>query len=659
MITILSFSVISITLLYLYILFFTGDVTVSYVWQYTRTSHPLIYKFSGVLGGMAGSLLFWIWAIITPWFYEEIKSVKKSIDFATRDWIRIAVFSIIAILTFVLSLHDIFKPTAQNLLLSQPTGQGMNPLLQTELMAIHPPIVFLAYGFLVIPFAAALAYLITGHKDWLSYSLKWSRLGWFFLTLGIGIGAIWAYVVLGWGGYWGWDPVETSSLLPWIILTGFLHAQLMHKRKKEYPIFAPVLGIFSFILVLFATFVTRAGGIWVSVHTFGQANVMIDPMKRFLNILGESQTILTYTILIIICLIITTILVIYRYIKMKKSRNERFYTLGELISDDMLMLGTVFLFVIITLVTLIMLFNSVNGYDPNDFNINVGILCLVTSLVLIFCLLWKYTGRKWITIIGGLTLLASIIGFFAYPDNGVVGGFSPIIIVAIIATGYKLIKSFNYKKIWKSMKLVSAHLIHLSVMLLLLGYVGSNFLVSEESVYLSIGDDGQDVRGYNIRAINYGIVDGIKYVNIDADEQSFTYRTEYVDIIVSDGNNIIGNERLIIVLSTSLVNGEIQILRKEVKIFDTITEDIYVIYEQANVDDQGNLENFRMTVKIIPLIKLVWNGMWLMSIGMIIRIASGKKLKGEKYRFTEEGKGGKRSKIEQYYEDLVEKELNN
>ncbi len=650
-ITISVFTTIFITIVYLYILFITSDLSIEYVWRYTSITHPTQYKFAGVLAGMAGSLLFWIWVIITSWLYEEIKTIKKPVNDDIKDWTRIALFTVMTILIIILLLYDIFKPTAVNLLTAYPNGQGLKPILQTELMVIHPPIVFLAYGCMAIPFASALANLITGHKDWISHSLKWSRISWIFLTLGIGIGALWAYIVLGWGGYWGWDPVETSSLLPWIILTGFLHTQLMYKRKKDFLILAPVLGVISFVFVIFATFVTRAGELWVSVHTFGQANVQIDPLQRFLNLVGENLTILIFIIFIILSLFITVFLVIYRYKKIKKGRKEQYFTFTELINDDILMLVTIFLFIITTIVTFVILINSVSGLNPSDYNFKVGILSLVIVLVLIFCLLWKYVGRRWITIIGGCTLIASFIGYFLFPKNSIVAASIPILVVALIGTVYKIIVSFNIRKVWKSIKLASAHLIHLSIVLVLLGYVGSNFLVIEENISLSIRGDGINVGKYSLYATDFGIVDGINFVEIDADFRNYVYQTEYVNLKVLQGDNNIGNERLIIIMSTSLINGEKKILRNEIKVLDAIIEDIYLIFQQAYVDNEGEIDRVKINVKILPLMKLVWIGMWLMVLGMVLRITSEKKL-------TKEIDIKKKREIdEKYYEDLVEEEL--
>jgi cytochrome c-type biogenesis protein CcmF len=656
LVTVLLFLTISATLIYLYILFLTSDISIEYVWQYTSVSHPIHYKIAGVLAGMAGSLLFWVWAIITPWIYVEIKTIKKPINEDIREWTRIGLFIVMLILIYVLLIHDIFKPTAANFLTLYPNGYGLDPLLQTNLMVIHPPVVFLAYGILVLPFAAAIAYLITGHKDWIKYSLNWSRMGWILLTLGIGLGAIWAYVVLGWGGYWAWDPVETSSLLPWIILTGFLHTQLIYKRKNDYPILAPVLGVTSFILIIFATFVTRAGGLWVSVHTFGKANVEISPVQRFINILSENQIVSIYFVFIILFLIITAILSIYRYNKVKKSREEQYFTIGELISDDLLMLVTIFLFIITGIVTIVILISSVNSLNPSVFNFNIGLLGLVIILTLIFCMIWRYTGRKWIVILGVCTLLASAIGFIIFRINSLVATSLPILIVALLGACYKIIKSFSIGKIRKSIKPVSAQLIHLAIILLLLGFVGSNFLVWEKNVSLTLDESGENVGKYIIYATDFEELAGINFVEIDVDNRNFAYQTKYVDVEVRDGNSIIGYERLIIITSTSKLTDENKLVRNEIKVIGTPLEDIYLTYSNDYI---GNEENIvvDITVKILPLMKLVWIGMWLMIIGMFIRIISEKKWIIKQDLEKKEDKGAEKTKNGNYYEDLVEEEL--
>jgi cytochrome c-type biogenesis protein CcmF len=633
--TILLFATITTTLLYLYVLFITSDVSFDYIWRYSSTDLPLQYKFSGLLAGMSGSLLFWIWAIITPWLYEEIKMIKKPVNKEILDWTRISIFIVISLLMVILSLHEIFNRTPTNLLLLSPNGQGLNPLLQTELMIIHPPIIFLAYGFLVLPFASAIAHLITGHKDWILFSLNWSRLVWIFLTLGIGIGAIWAYVVLGWGGYWGWDPVETSSLIPWVLLTGFLHVQLMYKRKKHYMLLAPIMGILSFILVIFATFVTRAGGLWVSVHTFGTADIQKAPWDRFISIISESQTILIYLIFIIVCIILTIFLSVRRYNMVKKENKERFYSINDLISDDILMLITTFIFVITTIVIFILLISSMNFLNPSDFNIKVGFFGIAIIFVLFFCLLWRYTGRKWITIIGIGILLSSMISYFVFPSNSIVAISMPILIVALIGTFYKIFKSFNFKKIWPSIQIISAHLIHLAIIFIIIGYVSSNYLVQDNIVVLSEGGNGQQVSGYIIKASN-----------IEKSQNEV-----FVDIEIWDGNNLIGNARPGLIFID-------QQTRNEIRIVDTLFEDIYLIYQQINENNNGEIINVEIQVKILPLIKLLWTGMWLMAISMFLRLIAGRKL-DEFSDIKNILKDIEKVKNDKYYDKILEKELEN
>src|SRR4030066_46388 len=198
-------------------------------------------------------------------------------------------------LFFLLFIFDmaLFAETSEFERSVYPNGVGLNLVLQTPEMVIHPPVVFAGYAFCVAALAAGLAYYAAGDRNWFMIALPWTNLAWMFLTLGIGIGAIWAYYVLGWGGYWAWDPVETSSLLPWLMTTAFLHALVRHVKKDEYEVVAPALGMLSFTSVVFATFATRAGGIWSSsVHTFDAGGSSRAGLDRLLELLRNDNVIL-------------------------------------------------------------------------------------------------------------------------------------------------------------------------------------------------------------------------------------------------------------------------------------------------------------------------------------------------------------------------------
>ena len=173
---------------------------------------------------------------------------------------------------------------------------------------------------------------------------------------------------------------------------------------------------------------------------------------------------------------------------------------------------------------------------------------------------------------------------------------------------------------------MSAHLIHLAIILILLGYVGSNFLVTEDNITLPVGGNGEEVGEYTVYATKFDIVEGIKFVEIDTDLRNYAYQTQYVDVKVMKTDSIIGNERLITIMSTSLLNGQNKLVRSEIKVLGTPLEDVYLTYQQAYEDDTGEISNVSINVKILPLMKLLWAGMWLMVFGMIFRITSENKL---------------------------------
>jgi cytochrome c-type biogenesis protein CcmF len=196
---------------------------IMYVHGYTHSSYALYYKLAGAWAGQKGSIMLWTWLIAVALTIEEsiqwrrqLKSNTEPARSGIGTWVRlIAMIVLIAFIGLLIQI-EMFKVTDPFSLSLFPEGRGLNPLLLTPLMIAHPPLEFIAYALVTIPFAAALTYLVTGNRKWVDISLQWGRLAWLFYTLAIGIGALWAYTVLGWGGYWAWDPVETVNLIPWI-----------------------------------------------------------------------------------------------------------------------------------------------------------------------------------------------------------------------------------------------------------------------------------------------------------------------------------------------------------------------------------------------------------------------------------------------------------
>jgi len=251
------------------------DFSVSYVAEHTSRALPLIYKLSALWAGAAGSLLLWLWLQVgfVVIVFSKTGEGEKEKDFAASAR---AIANFVCIFFLIILIAD-KSPFA----LSRPTpadGAGLNPLLQHAAMVLHPPTLFIGYAALVIPLAWAFATL-KGHEKQGVYPLfvqarNWTLIAWLFLTIGIVLGAWWAYEELGWGGYWAWDPVENSSLMPWLTATALLHCFRTYKPRTAIARWLTVLSLVTFSLCIFGTFLTRYGLV-TSVHAFPEPGLGI------------------------------------------------------------------------------------------------------------------------------------------------------------------------------------------------------------------------------------------------------------------------------------------------------------------------------------------------------------------------------------------------
>jgi cytochrome c-type biogenesis protein CcmF len=247
----------------------TRDFSLSYVASQISANMPNVYVFTAFWSGQAGSMLFW--ALILS-LYSAIAVWSNRTR--NRELMPFVTGTLGAVLVFFLATTA-FKANPYTRLDWLPLdGRGMNPQLQNPGMAIHPPNLYLGYVATAIPFAFAIAALITRRLDaeWLAAVRRWSLLSWFFLTVGITLGMWWAYVELGWGGYWAWDPVENASLLPWLTGTAFLHSIMVQEKRGMLRKWNVTLVVVTFLLSILGTFITRSG-IIESVHSFAQSPV--------------------------------------------------------------------------------------------------------------------------------------------------------------------------------------------------------------------------------------------------------------------------------------------------------------------------------------------------------------------------------------------------
>jgi cytochrome c-type biogenesis protein CcmF len=246
-----------------------SDFSLSYVAQYTSLNLPTVYKFSAFWGGQAGSMLFW--CLILSMYGAIAVFANRSQHRVLMPWVT---GTMATTLVFFLVTTAIASNPFERLPFPPPDGRGLNPQLQNPAMAIHPPNLYLGYVATTVPFAFAIAALITRRLDaeWLGAVRKWALVSWFFLTIGIVLGMWWAYVELGWGGVWMWDPVENASLLPWLTGTAFLHSIMIQEKRGMLRKWNVTLVVSTFLLAILGTFITRSGVIQ-SVHSFAQSGV--------------------------------------------------------------------------------------------------------------------------------------------------------------------------------------------------------------------------------------------------------------------------------------------------------------------------------------------------------------------------------------------------
>jgi len=247
----------------------TSDFSIRYVAGYSSTTLPLRYRISALWGGMEGSLLFW--ALVLVVLSSLVLWQNRNRNRELMPWVTATLMTITAF--FALMLVFLTPPFA-TLPFVPAEGTDLNPLLQNYWMSIHPPALYLGYVSWSVPFAFAIAALASGRLDdlWIRTTRRWVLAAWFFLSMGNLLGARWAYEVLGWGGYWAWDPVENAAFMPWLTGTAYLHSVMIQERKDMLKVWNMVLIIMTFLLTIFGTFLTRSGVI-SSVHSFTESGL--------------------------------------------------------------------------------------------------------------------------------------------------------------------------------------------------------------------------------------------------------------------------------------------------------------------------------------------------------------------------------------------------
>lgn len=250
--------------------FTISDYSLVYVQQHSERAMPVFYRITALWGGMEGSLLLWVWLLALVAALAMRSQRHRLGDIAPYAS---------AVLMLVVVFFGVVMVVSSNpfdaFLAGVPeAGKGLNPLLQNPYMVTHPPALYLGFVALTVPFALALGSLLAGRVDetWLHAARPWALVAWFALSLGLTLGMLWAYEELGWGGYWGWDPVENAGFMPWLLCTAFLHSIMVQDRRQMLKVWNVVLALLAFVMTIFGTFLTRSGFI-DSVHAFARSNI--------------------------------------------------------------------------------------------------------------------------------------------------------------------------------------------------------------------------------------------------------------------------------------------------------------------------------------------------------------------------------------------------
>ena len=305
-------------------LLLTGDYQVQFIYNVTSSSMPFYLRMTALWGGQSGSLVFWSLLMSTFTFAVTLRKWERDREFL--PWviavcmITLAFFVGLALFSenpFVrvwqvggTQVVSMFAPPG-GVGVFPADGNGLNPLLRHPGMIIHPPMLYTGFVSFVIPFAFAIAALITGRTDdrWIRITRRWMLVGWLFLSMGLVLGMRWAYDVLGWGGYWGWDPVEIAALMPWLSSTAFLHSVMIQEKRGLFKRWNLVLILITYSLVIYGTFLTRSG-VLSSVHAFAQSSV--GPL--FFGFIG-----LTF--------VISLALLLYRWNSLRSDENSKMTSL--------------------------------------------------------------------------------------------------------------------------------------------------------------------------------------------------------------------------------------------------------------------------------------------------------------------------------------------
>lgn len=595
--------------------FLYNDFSLVYVASHSNSLLPWYYKLSATWGGHEGSLLLWM-TILAAWcMLVSVFSRGLPLD------IRARVLSILAMIQVMMLTMLIFtsSPFVRVLPNLPVDGTDLNPLLQDPGLIFHPPMLYMGYVGLAVPFAFCMAALWAGRLDavWTRWSRPWTLAAWMFLTLGIALGSWWAYYELGWGGWWFWDPVENASLMPWLAATALLHSLAVTEKRGVFKAWTIMLAIFSFALSLLGTFLVRSGVI-TSVHSFAA-----DPTRGM-------------TVLAILAIVIGVGLLMFA-LRGWKLTVESSYRLKSretvLVVNNMILLVATLVVLLGTLYPIIadaFKLGQVSVGPPYFNALFVPLSWLLLAFMGIGAVLrYKYDSRPFASTMIAFAISAGVLGaVMTYLIRLLTedGGFEYSIYITAALSAWVLLfivmdirdKLRHHKGSVLSglAKLTPSYhgmqLAHIGVLICALGVAATSSFSLEKDVAMTVGDTVH-VQGYDFHLHAF---DEIKGSNYDATRAT---------ISVHQGDDIIANlypEKRNYVVSMMPMT--------EVGIRPSLLNEVYVALGEPITDANGKVDNNTWAVRVYvkPMVRWLWLGAIVMGLGALVAMLD------KRYRFS-------------------------
>lgn len=587
-----------------------SDFRFAYVAARSNKAMPAVYKFAAWWGGQEGSLLLWSWLLS---LYSAVVLATNRRKF--RDMMPWVTAILMFTQVFFLTLNAFVEPPFQMLAVGRgitavQDGQGLNPLLQYWTMAIHPPTLYLGYVGFIVPFAFAMGSLITKQPGdaWIATTRRWSLITWGFQSMGILLGAGWAYAVLGWGGYWGWDPVENASLLPWLTATAFLHSVMMQEKKGMMKVWNMVLVSATFFLCIFGTFLTRSG-IVSSVHAFAQSSLG----SWFLGFLAIAIT-------------LTTVLIVRRldYLKSETQLESVLSRESSFLFNNLILLASTFAVLwgtMFPVLTEYVMGEKITVGAPffNKVNIPIGLFLLLLTgvgpLIAWRRSSWDSLKRafRWPAIMFVLVAAASIaIGSRSFYAT-ICLGLCAFVTTTILMEFYKGSRAIAGKSemnlaraaielTHRNTRRYGGYLVHMGVVIMFIGFSGAAF--NKDTTREVVIGDRFTMGGYEFH------VDKIT----DGDNPNYTWQRAEIGVY-KDGKFLqeLKPERRVY-LVTEQPTSEVSIRRR-------LNEDVYLNFAGMSQTEENKAV---IQAYIFPLVSWIWVGFLVLMFGTAVCLVPSK-----------------------------------